>query len=92
MDGLWKLELSSIHTTKNNCPDFGNISIIFHTFNASLNRNIMKKNIILNPFTHKYAILLTLYISIILDAILMVGYSYNQKIIADNLRIVFFVL
>ena len=91
MDGLWKLELSSIHTTKNNCPDFGNISIIFHTFNASLNRNIMKKNIILNPFTHKYAILLTLYISIILDAILMVGYSYNQKIIANNLGIVFFV-
>jgi len=51
----------------------------------------MRKDFILNPFTHKYAILLTFYISIILDAILMVGYSYNQKIIADNLGIVFFV-
>ncbi len=86
---MWGSELPSIYITRNNCSDSGNISIIFYTFNASLNKNIMRKNIILNPFTHKHAIQLTIYISIILDAILMVGYSYNQKIIADNLGIVF---
>jgi len=91
MDEMRKLELPSIYTTKNNCSDCGNISFIFYTFNASLNKNIMRKNIILNPFTHKHAIQLTFFISIILDAILMVGYSYNQKIITDNLGIVFFV-
>jgi len=86
---MWGSELPSIYTTKNNRYHFYNISIIFYTFNASLNKNTMRKNIILNPFTHKYAILLTVYISIILDAILMVGYSYNQQIISDNLQIVF---
>lgn len=51
----------------------------------------MRKNIVLNPFTHKHAIQLSFFISIILDAILLVGYSYNQKYIGDNLEIVFFV-
>jgi hypothetical protein len=88
---MCKLELPSIYITKNNRYNAYNISIIFYTFNASLNKNIMRKNIILNPFTHKHAIQLTFFISIILDAILMVGYSYNQKIIANNLEIVFFV-
>jgi len=48
----------------------------------------MKKNNKLNPFTHRSAIILTLIDSIILDAILMIGYSYNQKIIVEHLEIV----